>query len=107
MKIRWSPVAFSVLFCVFYVVAFAAELPLFRYYPVPREWAWGPTDGIVRPGPGMAWYGLVASASAAASIGAFVVRERWIAAALRNWLWVWPYAAVVACLVLLRPLFLI
>jgi hypothetical protein len=106
MRIQWSPVAFSVLFCVLYVVAFVTELPLVRYYPVAREWAWGATDDIARPGPVMVWYGLVATAALIAGVAAFFIPHRRIAATLKGWIWVWPCAAVVACLVLLRPLFL-
>jgi hypothetical protein len=54
----------------------------------------------------MVWYGLVASATMIAGVGAFFVNEQWIAAAMRQWLWVWPYAAVGACLFMLRNFFL-
>jgi hypothetical protein len=105
-KLRGSPLVFSVIFCIAYVAAFFGELPLMRYYPVPQEWAWGPTDDVVRSGPMMAWYGLVASAALVAGLGAFILREQWIAGAFRNWLWVWPCAALAACIVLLRAFFL-
>lgn len=106
MSLRGSPVVFAALYCVAYVLVFVFDLPLVRYYPVPQEWAWGPADAVVRPGPAMAWYGLMASAALVAAPGAFLVRERWVLALCANRLWLWPCAAVVACIVLLRPFFL-
>ena len=94
------------MYCMAYVTAYATSRPLFRYYPVPQQWAWGAADGSVRPGPVIVWYGLVASSALIGGVGAVFLRDRWIAAILRNWLWVWPYAAVGACLFLLRPFFM-
>ena len=105
MSIRWSPVAFSVLYCIGYVVAYVRNLPLALYYPQSRHWIWGPTPNPHEPGPAMAWYGVMASAILFAAIGAAVVRERWVTATLRNWLWVWPYAAIAVCIYMLRPYF--
>lgn len=106
MRPRWSPAVFAALFCAAYVGAFAFDLPLVRYYPIPREWSLGASDTVVREGPVMAWYGLVASAALVAGGGAFFVRERWVRAICGNRLWLWPCAAVAACIVLLRAFFL-
>lgn len=106
MKLSWSPRAFSILFCVAYVAVFATETPLFRYYPVNGEWAWGPSDTATHVGPGMAWYGLMASAALVALVGAFLVSDAWLAARLKSAQWIFPYAAVAGCVFLLRAYFL-
>lgn len=105
MKLRFSPVVFSSLYCISYVAAYVGGWPLFRYYPVPREWAFGVSDSVVRPGPVIVWYGLVASAALVALIAAVLVPDHWLATGLRNRLWILPYAAVAACLYMLRPFF--
>jgi hypothetical protein len=106
MKIRFSPVAFSILYCAAYVAAYVAGRPMFLFYPVPRHWVWGFVPDPTQPGPVIVWYGLVASAVAIAGVGAVFVREQWLVAAMRQWLWIWPYAAIGACLYMLRPFFL-
>jgi hypothetical protein len=106
MSVRWSSVTFSVLYCIGYVAAYVMNLALFLYYPVSGRWSWGPTASLHEPGPAITWYGLVASATLVATIGAFSVRERRVATTMRNWLWIWPYAAVATCVFMLRPYFL-
>jgi hypothetical protein len=106
MRLALSPATFSVAFCMAYVAAFLMNLPLFRYYPVARQWAWGAADAVTRPGPTIVWYGLMASALLAALGVALIVPDRWTMASCRGWLWIWPYAAVAACAVLLRAFFL-
>ena len=41
MRLRFSPVAFSMVFCCIYVAAFTLNLPLFLYYPLHDNLAWG------------------------------------------------------------------
>lgn len=106
MKPRWSSSVFSVAFAIAYAGTFIANAPLFRYYPVPREWAWGAADAIVRTGPVITWYGLLAMATLVAVVAAIAVPDRWMMRACRGWLWAWPVAAVLTCLVLLRAFFL-
>ena len=105
MRLSWSPRAFSILYCFGYAAAFAWQKPLFRYYPLDREWAWGVADEAVHTGPAMVWYGLMATAALAAAVGAFLVNEAWISARLRGFQWMAPYAAVAACLYFLRGYF--
>ena len=106
MKIAWSPRAFSALFCLAYVGFYGFEKPLFRYYPVNGEIAWGAADAAVHVGPGMAWYGLMSSAALVALVGAFLVKDDWMAARFKSLQWVFPYGAVAVCLYYLRPYFL-
>jgi hypothetical protein len=106
MNIRPSPVAFSILYCVAYVAAYVGGRPLFLFYPLRRQWVWGSAPDPTQPGPVIVWYGLVASAVLVAGVGAFLVRDRWLIAAMRQWLWIWPYAAIGVCLYMLRPFFL-
>ena len=118
MRPRFSPVVFSIGYCCGYALEFRWNLPLFRYYPVPHQWAWGATDEIVRPGPPIVWYGLVASASlvaAAASIIAAGVTmmatgranrgERLPLPTLHGWFWLGPWLAAAYCAFLLRLFF--
>lgn len=106
MRIGLSPATFSISFCASYVALFFAGKPLFRYYPVAHQWAWGAADGITRPGPTMVWYGLLAGATLIATLAAMVIRDQWLMALFRGWLWVWPAAAICVCFFLLRALFL-
>lgn len=41
MTLKLSPPVFSIAYCCGYALAFRWNQPLFRYYPVPHEWAWG------------------------------------------------------------------
>jgi hypothetical protein len=54
----------------------------------------------------MAWYGLMASAALVALVGAFLVKDDWMAARFKSLQWVFPYGAVAVCLYYLRPYFL-
>ena len=104
MRLRFSPVAFSMVFCCIYVAAFTLNLPLFLYYPLHDNLAWGlhPLSGA---GPAMAWYGLMADAGAVGSLAAIAISDRALVAALRNRLWLIPCAAMLICVFLLRHFF--
>jgi hypothetical protein len=102
--VRFSPVTFSIAFSVAYAVVFALNLPLFYYYPLHHDFSWGATalKGI---GPPMAWYGLMASAAIIAVLCAVVIPERLLARPLRNFVWIFPCAAMLTCVYLLRHFF--
>ena len=106
MRLRWSPVAFAALYCAGYVAAYVRNFALVLYYPVTGHWVLGPAPSLHESGPAITWYGLMGSAAVIATVGAGLVPERWITVGMRNWLWVWPYGAVAACLFMLRPYFL-
>ena len=105
MKPSFSPVLFSVAFCVAYVAAFALNAPLFSYYPLPGSFVWG-SRALVDAGPSMAWYGLMSSAALVALPVAMIVPERWVLNRVRAGLWLVPCAAMLACAWLLRQFFL-
>jgi hypothetical protein len=113
VTLRLSPPVFSVAYCCGYALAFRWNRPLFRYYPIPHQWAWGAADSTVRPGPPIVWYGLVASAVlfavAATLLTAAVfaiIGDRWPRPSARGWLWLVPWGAAAYCVFLLRLFFL-
>lgn len=103
-KLRVSPAVFLIVFCCAYVVAFAMNWPLFRYYPLHGEFAWGPGDRA-GAGPAMIWYGQLCSAAVIAVVPALVVPDSAVPNIFRGYLWVFPIAAMAACGFLLRALF--
>ena len=104
MNTRFAPAVFLAVFCCVYVLVFALDCPLFRYYPLngTLNWGRGTLQGI---GPGMAWYGLLGSAALPATIGAVLVPDRVLDSFMRNRLWLFPLAAMLVCLFLLRQFF--
>lgn len=101
---KLSAAAFSVAYCVAYVVALALEAPLFLYYPQTGQivWTWQPVAGA---GPAMAWYGLMTVAAAAGVVAAAAARL-WKRPLHGNFLWCFPCAALLGCAYLMRPFFL-
>ena len=104
MSPRFSATAFSLAYCVAYAAVFALDAPLFLYYPVEGRlaWSWAP---FASAGPSMAWYGLVASAAAAALPISLLLPEQRAMAALRNLLWLFPAGALLVSAWLLRVFF--
>jgi hypothetical protein len=110
---RPSPAVFSVVYCCGYALAFRLNRPLFRYYPVPHQWAWGTTDAVVRPGPPIVWYGLVASAALIAASATLIAAgatavwgDKQPPPTLRGGLWLAPWLAAAYCAFFLRHFFL-
>jgi len=93
-----------IVFCCAYTLVFAKNWPLFFYYPLHGNFNWGShmQTGI---GPAMAWYGLMADAGSAALIAAVLIPDRLAQKAFRNYLWVFPAGAMLACVFLLRQFF--
>ena len=102
---RFSPPAFSVAFCCVYAVAFLMNRPLFLYYPLHRDFAWG-WHAMTGAGPAMVWYGLMADAIIVALPAGFVVPRRATDGRLRNYLWLFPCGAILTCVYLVRTFFL-
>lgn len=101
---RFAPLTFSVAFCCAYVAVFALNLPLFSYYPLHGQFAWG--RGVLHSvGPAMAWYGLMTSATLIAGLVALCVPDRSIERVLRGYLGVFPVVAMASCAWLLRHFF--
>jgi hypothetical protein len=104
-KLPFSPIAFMIAFCGAYAVVFAKNWPLFIYYPLHGKFSWGlhVMQGI---GPGMAWYGFMANAGAAALLVAIVVPNRMFDSLFRNYLWLFPIGAMLEAVFLLRQWFI-
>ena len=103
-KPRFAPAVFMVAFCFAYACVFAMNWPLFSYYPLHGQFTWG-HHALQGMGPAMAWYGLMASAGIAAALVALIVPDRAIDRVLRNYLWLFPCAAMLTCVFLLRHFF--
>jgi hypothetical protein len=104
LKLRFAPSTFLVAFCCTYILVFALDWPLFRYYPLHGNLSWG-KQALKGIGPAMAWYGLLANAGIAATLLAICVPDRATDRLLRNYLWLFPCGAMLACLFLLRKFF--
>ena len=104
MKSRFAPATFVVTFCCAYIAVFALDWPLFQYYPLHGDFTWG-NEKLTDAGPGMAWYGLLASAGIVATVAALCVPDRMIDGPLHNYLWLFPVGAMLGCVFLLRGLF--
>jgi hypothetical protein len=105
MKKPWfSPATFMIVFCCVYAFVFAMNWPMFLYYPLHGDFNWGPHMQI-GIGPPMVWYGLMADAGLVAFLAAVVVSDRVILKTFRNYLWVFPVGAMLACVFLLRRFF--
>jgi hypothetical protein len=105
MSTRFSAVAFSITYCIVYIVVLAGNWPLFLYYPQVGIWSWGwqPQAGV---GPAMVWYGLMAVAFAGALVGGLVLARPAAAISLRNAAWLFPCFSLFGCLYLMRAFFL-
>jgi len=103
MKVRFSPAVFLVAFCCAYIFVFANDWPLFRYYPLHGEISWGRT--LHGTGPAITWYGLMTSAAIFASLLAICIPDRVVDRLFRHYLWLFPGAAMLACIFLLRHFF--
>lgn len=104
MNLRFSPAVFLASFCCAYIVVFANDWPLFRYYPLNGTLNWG-VGSLQGAGPAMAWYGLLASASFIATVLAVLIPGTAMDRTLRNRLWLFPLATMLACAFLLRKFF--
>ena len=105
MKARFSPSVFAVAFCATYALVFGRDWPLFRYYPLNGDFNWG--NGLIKDaGPAMSWYGFVADSTIVALVLALLIPEDLAARVLRGRMWLFPCAAMLWSLYLLRQLFL-
>lgn len=101
---KFSPVVFGLVYLCVYVVVLAKDWALFIYYPQVGQFSWG-WNRLAGIGPGMAWYGLMASAAAAALPVAAVVSDDKATNALRNCLWLFPLGAMLGCVYLMKHFF--
>jgi hypothetical protein len=104
-RLHISPAAFLAVFCCTYAFVFAENWPLFLYYPLHGDFFWGHQirKGI---GPAMAWYGLMADAGIVALLVSICVPARFSVSLFRNYLAIFPIAAMLVAAFLLRRLFI-
>jgi hypothetical protein len=93
---------FSILFGIFYVVAFYYDLALFRYYPEVSQFHWLRTDGI---GVVILWYGWIATSALASAAISFAVPAGMAERFWPGWAWIIPTAVVVGTLIYERRWF--
>jgi hypothetical protein len=105
MKLRFAPITFTVVFCTVYALAFWTKNPLFLYYPQNGDFHWGSTLMKNAVGPAITWYGLMADAGIVAFIMAFLIPNQVLDKVLRNYLWLFPCAAMLVCVYLVRQFF--
>ena len=105
MKLPFSAVTFSIVFCFAYAAIYWFNQPLFLYYPMTGAFTWG-SAALKDSGPGMAWYGLMANALIASFVLALAVPDRVSGRIFRNYLWVFPVGTMLICAYLLRNFFL-
>jgi hypothetical protein len=93
---------FSILFGIFYVVAFYYDLALFRYYPEVSQFHWLRTDGL---GVVILWYGWIATSALASAAISFAVPAGMAERFWPGWAWIIPTAVVVGTLIYERRWF--
>jgi hypothetical protein len=106
MKLRFGPITFMIGFCCAYALAYWNNVPVFLYYPLHGDFAFGLHPLPKTAGPGMAWYGLMADAGIVATLLALVIPDRLADRVLRNYFWLFPCGAMLICVYLLRQFFL-
>jgi hypothetical protein len=102
---RLLPV-FSAAFAVIYAPALYFNWALVTYQPALGEWDLGP---VVRSGPPMFWYGIVATAFIGACVATAIATLAPASVARRLWpglTWLLPVAALIFIAYILRPYFL-
>ena len=93
---------FSILFGVFYMVAFYFDLALFRYYPEVRQFHFARTDGI---GVVILWYGWIVTAALASAFVAIAVPRPVAARVSSRWVLIVTTAVTIAMLIYERRWF--
>jgi hypothetical protein len=101
---RFSAAVFLIGFCCTYVFVFTMDWPLFRYYPLHGDFNWGART-LKGVGPAMTWYGMLCSSSPIAAVVALIIPDRVIQKPFGGYLWLFPCAAMLACVFLLRVFF--
>jgi hypothetical protein len=104
MKLPFAPTIFAIAFSITYAAAYWFNLPLFIYYPEHNIATWG-TTVLKNAGPGMVWYGFMADSLIVATLLALLVPDRLADRLFRNYVWLFPVAAMLVCVYLLRVFF--
>ena len=91
----FSARVFSLVFGVGYALAVYLNHPLFRYYPLIKQWTLRDLPGTAQ-GPAMAYYGWIAIAAIPALIASALVPRRWGNRIPATVFWVLPFV-MLAC----------
>lgn len=100
---------FSIAFAILYVLSMDNNWALFTYWPRSRDWYWLVATPPPRGGPGMYWYGWLATSAlgaAAAAAIAYVVPQRWTARLWPGLIWAVPAGAILVLIFILRGWFI-
>jgi hypothetical protein len=101
---------FSAAYAIIYLVAMYENLALVTYYPRLRQWFALTVTGLPKSaGPGMYWYGWIATAAlgaATVALLALTVPERALARPCAVAAWVAPLGVALVIVYLLRSWFL-
>ncbi len=99
-------VSFSILYCIAYVVVLSQDWPLFLYYPEENAFAWG-WNLLEDVGPGITWYGLMATASLIALPVSLLIPGKVLLQRLDGFLWLIVVGAMIGCVYLMRIFFMV
>ena len=72
-RYRSMAVIFSAMTSLFYLISDVWKLPLFTFYPASNRFEWGWSAATPDDGPGMYWYGWIATASIGAGFCAILI----------------------------------
>lgn len=110
MKVARVLPVFSAAYAVIYLVAMYENLALVTYYPRLKQWFALTVTGLPKSaGPGMYWYGWIATAlvgAAAVALLALALPERPLARFMSVASWAAPLGVVLIIVFLLRGWFL-
>ena len=95
-------VIFSIMFGVFYLLAFYYDLALFRYYPEVGQFHVLRNDGL---GVVILWYGWIATATLASAAIALAVPRSAAERLWPGWAWIIPTVVVAGMLIYERRWF--
>jgi hypothetical protein len=104
MKSHARFAVFSLVSSVIYVLAYDFNWPMFRYYPLVRQWTLDPLPKVA--GPAMLYYGWLATAALVGLAVAIIVPNRFAARLPPNAAWVIPLALIAFTLVYEKHWFL-
>jgi len=100
-------IIFSVIGPIIYIIADIYRLPMGTFFPAINEWHWGWVAMSDERGPGMYWYGWLATASVSAAVLSWILAKvgasiNPIAKWLVQYLWILPIALLIPLVISLK-----